>query len=430
MATMRTFQSMLNEYLTNDLLREEMVKRDYILTTVEKDDKWKGGKLIVPFKGSGASSTKFGGLTASSDIAQSKYIRGSIDDYVEVWGSLIFNQRDLQEHDGKIPETTFLRLLPNEIEDFMVSMKERVSVQLGSGPHFAVVTDDTNRATGVMGVDKIDRFEIDQHIVIDDGNSTLLDVYVIAINVNTTAAQDAAGTRGFVTLSATRGGAFVDLTAYTVAQSAKFYYDGVTDGAGNFTTFVSIRRALLSAANGGDATIHGVNKLLYPILQAVNIDGSDITSTNILDKLFDAYRKVREKAKGNASCYIMSYKHWGSCMKALEVQKGPYQVVSDPKASLYGWTEVMIASTKTGQALKIVAIQEMDDDIIPLLDWTTMTFHSNGFFKKRKSPDGIEYFEIRNTTGYQYVVDVSLFGEMEFRKPGQCGIIYGINYVG
>jgi len=421
---------MLNEYLPNELLSEEVVKRDYVLKTVEKDDKWKGGKLIVPFKGAGASSVAFGKLTAASDIGQSKYVRGSIDDYIEVWGSLIFNHRDLQEHDGKIPESTFLRILPDEIDHFLDSMKEKVSVQLGSGPHFAVVTDETNAATGIMGVDKVDRFEIDQKAVIDDNNSGLLEIYVIAINVNTTAAQDAAGTRGFVTFSATRGGAAVNLTAYTVAQVAKFYHDGVTDGAGNFTTFVSIRQALLSSANGGSATIHGVSKLAFPLLQAVNIDGSDITSTNLLDKLFDGYRKTREKAKGMATEFLMSYKHWGSIMKTLEAQKGAYKVVEDPKASLYGWTETTIASTTTGQALKVVAIQEMDDDIIPIMDWRSITFRTNGFFKKRKSPNGLEYFEVRNTTGYQYVVDVCLFGEMEFRKPGQSGIIYGINYVG
>lgn len=419
---------MLNEYLPNELLREEMVKRDYILNTVTKDDKWKGGKLIVPFKGAGASSVKFGALTASSDISQSQYVRGSIDDYIEVWGSLIFNHRDLQEHDGKIPETTFLRILPDEIDFFMDSMKERVSVQLGSGPHFSVAVDDTNAATGIFGVTKIDRFELGQHILLDDDNSTVADVYVIAINVNTTAAQAANGIEGFVTLSLTRGGAAANLSAYTVAQNAKFYYDGVTDGAGNFTTFVSMRNAFLSLANGGSANIHGQSKLAYPILQAVNVDGSDITATNILDKLFDSYVTVRRKAKGNAREFLMSYKNWGSIMKVLEAQKGPYKVVEDPKASLYGWTEVTIATTTTGQAIKIVAIQEMDDDIIPIVDWSAITFRTNGFFKKRKSPNGLEYFEVRNTTGYQYIVDISLFGEMEFRKPGQCGIIYGISY--
>ena len=36
--TTRTFQSMLNEYLPNRLLKEELIKRDYILTNIEKDN--------------------------------------------------------------------------------------------------------------------------------------------------------------------------------------------------------------------------------------------------------------------------------------------------------------------------------------------------------------------------------------------------------
>ena len=43
MSTARSFQSMLNEYLPNKLLKEELIKRDYILTNVKKDDNWKGG---------------------------------------------------------------------------------------------------------------------------------------------------------------------------------------------------------------------------------------------------------------------------------------------------------------------------------------------------------------------------------------------------
>jgi hypothetical protein len=38
MATLRSFDSMLNEYLPYDLLREELVKRDYLLTKIEKDN--------------------------------------------------------------------------------------------------------------------------------------------------------------------------------------------------------------------------------------------------------------------------------------------------------------------------------------------------------------------------------------------------------
>ena len=78
--------------------------------------------------------------------------------------------------------------------------------------------------------------------------------------------------------------------------------------------------------------------------------------------------------------------------------------------------------------LKFVGIQEWDDDVIALVDWRSITFRSNGYFKKHISPDGREYFEVRNTSGYQYIIDCCLFGEMEYRKPGHSAIIYGINY--
>lgn len=94
MSTTRLFQSMLNQYLPNELLREELVKRDWILQNVERDDSWKGGDLVVPFRGARASSVAFGSLTPSSDIAQDQYVRGVISGgYPEVWGSMLFNHK-------------------------------------------------------------------------------------------------------------------------------------------------------------------------------------------------------------------------------------------------------------------------------------------------------------------------------------------------
>ena len=415
MSTTRTFQDMLNEYLPNKLLKEELLKRDYILSNIEKDDKWKGGKLIVPFKAAGASSVKMGGLTGASDISEDKYVRGSIDDYKEMWGSMIFNHRDLMDHSGKIVEDSFLKILPDTIEDFMEYIKMVASIQMGTGPHFAKVTDATNAATGIMLVDHVDRFVLNQKVTLDDDDSAAASFYVIAIDVNTDA----------VTFSATRGGAAANLSAYTVAQNAKFYTDGAET-----TAFTSIRSVLLSAANGGSATVHGQSKLAYPFLQAVNVNGASITASNILDKLFDAYTEVRKKAKGRADRFVMSYKHFGSVLKLIENKTNGaanWQItIEDKKASLYGWDEVVINSVKG--KLTIVGIQEWDDDVIAILDMKSMVFRSNGFFQKRKSPEGQEYFEVRNTTGYQYIVDISLFGELEINKPGHCGIIYGISY--
>ena len=415
MSTTRTFQDMLNEYLPNKLLKEELVKRDYILSNIEKDDKWKGGKLIVPFKAAGASSVKMGGLTAANDISEDLYVRGSIADYKEMWGSMVFNHRDLMDHSGKVVEDSFLKILPESLEDFMEYIKMVSSIQMGTGPHFASLVTGGTPASGIVKVDRIDRFVLGQKVGLKDNDTAIAYYYVTAINVNT----------DLITVSATRGGVGADVSAYTVAQAAKFY----TDGA-DATFFTSIRDVLLSAANGGSATVHGQSKVAYPFLQAVNIDGSSITATNILDKLFDSYTEVRKKAKGRADRFAMSYKHFGSVLKLIENKTNGaanWQIsVEDKKASLYGWDEITINSVKG--KLTIVGIQEWDDDVIAILDMKSMVFRSNGFFQKRKSPEGLEYFEVRNTSGFQYIVDICLFGELEINKPGHNGIIYGISY--
>ena len=412
------FNSMLNEYLPNQLLMEELIKRDWFLKNCEMDNSWKGSNIIVPFQGTKASTVSFGSLSASGNISQSKYIRGQITGYKEVWGSLIFNEADLINHEGKITENTFLKILPKEIDMFMDTFKQVVSTSLINGSYFdKLATNGT--AGGTAEVYHIDRFMIDQELELDDDNSASATYYAIAIDVNTATV----GT-GTITLSATRGGAAADISAYTTAQNAKVYHPGViTNGS-----FVSLKEALLSAANGGSANIHGVSKLAWPSLQAVNIDGSSWSATNILDKLFDAFTTVRRKAKGKADTVLMSFKHLGNVMKILESQKGAYLVTKAPNASLYGWTEIEITNV-TGQGLKLVGIVEMDDDVVMFLDMRSFVFRTKGGFRKRVDPDdGKNFYTVRNTTGYQYIVDNCLFGEMEHSMPGYNAIVYGISY--
>jgi hypothetical protein len=412
---------MLNDYMPNSLLKEEMLKRDWLLSNVEKDEGWQGASstsgeaaYIVPFVGAGASSIEFGALAASNDISEDVFVRGRIASQKEVWGSMIFNHRDLMEHGKGLNEKSFLKILPDRVESFMQSMKETVSINLLSGPHFATLTADGDTGgTGLMTVDRIDRFSIGQKFYLDDGNSSPQALYVIAINVNT----------NVVTVSDSRGGAAFSISGYTTAQSAKCFHPGAQSAS-----FQSLVDALLSAANGGGSTLHGVSKVAYPYLQAVNVSGSAITAANILEKLFDAYNEVRKKAKGNANTILMSFKHLGSIMKLIETQKGGFKVTpTSQKASEYGWTEIEVTSVKG--ALKIVGIQEMPDEQIIFLDPKALVFASNGMFRKRQSPEGQEYFEVRNTTGYKYIVDVCLFGDLVVKAPGHCGIIYSVaNY--
>lgn len=420
MGTTRTFNDMLNEYLPNELLKEEFVKRDYLLSKIEKDDSWLGGNLVVPFKAAGASSVAFGSLTASTDIAEDKYVRGGVSGHKEVWGSMVFNHRDLMEHD-QISEQNFLKILPGTIEDFMDYMKNVVSVNLLNGAHFAKMIADpatglvvAGDSSGQVYVDRPDRFVIGQKVYVDDDDSSATYGYVTAIDMNTQ----------MVTIKDARSsGSAVNLSGYSVAQNAKFYNDGAQSNS-----FGSLRGALLSAANGGDATLYGVTKTLYPYLQAINVSGSDITASNIMEKIFDALTTVRQFGKGNPTDVVMSYKNLASCIKRIEASKGAFNVVpGSQRASQYGWTEIEVGSVTKG-ALKLVGVQEADNDIIMFLDWRALKFYSNGFFKKRRSPDGIEYFEVRATTGFTYIVDMCLFGEIVVQRPSYCGILHSISY--
>lgn len=417
MATTRTFQAMLNDFLPNKLLKEELVKRDYVLSRVEKDDSWigasgssgNGGNLIVPFKAAGASSVEAGALAAANDIAEDIYVRGLISTQPEIWGSMIFNHRDLMEHD-KVSEKNFLKILPDSVDDFMDYMKNVVSVNLLNGAHFAKLTAVATANNGLITVDRPDRFVIGQKVVVAAVSDAT--AYVSAINMNTKV----------VTLVTARGGATpYDFSANNGAVGDKVYNPGYKTAGMN-----SLRDALLSAANGGSSTLYGVSKVTYPFLQAINVDGSGCTAQNLVQKIFDGYTTTRRLGKGAPTDILMSYTNLGYVMSIVEASKGAYNVSpGSQKASQYGWTEISVGSV-TNQALKFIGVQEMDDDVIMYVDWRGVKFYSNGFFRKRKSPDGIEYFETRATTGYQYIIDVCLFGDLVVNRPSYMGIMYDI----
>lgn len=420
MATTRTFQAMLNDFLPNELLKEELVKRDYLLNKVEKDDTWigastgvggNGGALIVPFKAAGASSVSYGSLTGSTDIAEDLYVRGTITTQPEMWGTMMFNHRDLMEHET-VSEKNFLKILPDAVNDFMDYLKNVVSVNLMNGAAFAKTTALANANNGLLVVNRSDRFVLNQKVIIAATSPTTITAYVSTIDLNTQTVL-------FVTA---RGGATpINFSTNNVASGASIYNDGAQT-----SPFSSLRDALLSSTNGGSATLYGVTKTLYPYTQAINISGADLTAANIVEKCFNAYTVTRKLGKGNPTDIVMSYTNLGYVMAVVEASKGAFNVaVGSKKASQYGWTEIMIGSV-TNQELKFVGVQEMDDDIIMFIDWRGLKFYSNGFFRKRKSPDGIEYFEVRATTGYTYIIDICLFGDLVVHRPSYMGILYGV----
>jgi hypothetical protein len=145
-----------------------------------------------------------------------------------------------------------------------------------------------------------------------------------------------------------------------------------------------------------------------------------------MTNIFKSYTENRRIGKGRPTNILMSLRNFGLCLQIIEASKGAFNVVpGSRKASQYGWDEVGVGSV-TGEMLNLVGINEQDDDYICQIDWRALKFHSNGFFRKNKSPDGNEFYVERATDGYQYLVDICLFGDLVLNRPSYCGIMYGL----
>lgn len=70
----------------------------------------------------------------------------------------------------------------------------------------------------------------------------------------------------------------------------------------------------------------------------------------------------------------------------------------------------------------------MPDDKAYILDWDALAFHGDKFFERKRHLDGNEYFLVRNTTGYEYIVDVRFYGDLVVHRPSHCGVIHTISY--
>lgn len=422
MSTTVSFSTMLNEYLPLELLGTETKKRSYVLSNVEQDNSWKGGNLVVSFVGGNASSFSYGSLSADTDISEDTFVRGGVSAYKEIWGAMKWNGRDLQEHgavggqaSGKISEQSFLKDLPRRIENFVDNMKSVSSTNFLVGTYFATLTTAATANDGLMIVDHPERFQVDQKVLVKDADATVSTGFVArasGINMETKV----------IKLVTARGGVTpVDFSGNNIAATTGHCYVDGAQTAGN--AFTSLADQLLSSANGGSANLFGVAKVNYPYLQATNISGASWTSANVLEKLFDAFKECAKLGRGGKKDAVMSYDVMGAVLKLLEVTSGPFKNVKT-EVSAYGYTKVTVVGVDG--ALTLVGVYEMDSDKVYFLDWSAIKLYTNGLFKIQEDPDGKKYFTLRATTGYTYIQDVSMFGELVVIEPPKCGVVYSI----
>lgn len=408
-----TFSSILNEYSPNELFMEEAKERMWAMQNIEQDESWLGGSLVVQFEGSQASSVQFAALPDTTDVAEDSFVKGTVTTYAECFGTMVFNQKDIYQH-NKLNSQNLVKLLPDRIDHFMDYFSDVMSLNLTNGARACKVTDSTNAASGILIVDRVERLRLGQKLSLVDDDTSAANVYITAITKDTQS----------ITVSATRGGGAYNASSYTAAQNARLNWVGAAASGCS-----SLRSTLLSNANGGGSALYGQTKTAYPYLQAQNIDGSPMSAANILDKIFDAYVTTRQRGRGKPDKILMSHLRLGAVMKVLESGKGAYHLdQKSSKVAAYNWDSIRVVGPLGG--LELVGLQEMDDDVMFILDTrpSVMKIYSNGGIRKRVAPDGKEYYEVRNTTGFQYFVDVSFQFEYVLQRPSYCGVVYGINF--
>lgn len=423
--TTAEFNRLLKKYSPYDLMAEEAKKRDYFLSKVNIRDGWKGGQMDIPFKAAKASSRRFGKLVNSVDINKAKYGIGAITKYKELWGAMVFDDHDLMRHDNM--EQSFIKILPDQLEDFVTGMKEEAGRNFFNNNAVArvlsdAVVDAVNLALGILVITRPENFELGQFIEVGVMGTSRTSGYVQKINV-----QD-----GIIELHTTyAGGTPVDLAAAGVDVNT-FDICAIQDGLDSAEVFTSLDTQLLSFANGGSQEIFGVDKTSYPYTQAFNFDGSGIlTGAGLIKKIFESMLLTKRIGKGAPTEAIMSHKLLAGVMSSLQNglvsgtnSQGPQYFLKDTKASLYGWTEIEVIGVEG--SLKLVGVNEMEDNTVKILDWRGIDLHTNGLFERHKDLNGNEFYVDRTEDGYKYICDVRMFGELVVSRPSYQGVIYGI----
>jgi len=417
-----TFGEMLNEYLVySDILESSFIDQNWLMKTSNKVRTWDGGKLIVPFQQSTATSIRMGGLTAEADIDSATYVRGEISGYKEMYASLVFNSRDLFLDHYRVSVQNFLKILPDQIEQLMRYMKQSVSIQVLNGGFLDTVQSGYVGANdGIVEVNHPERFVIGGKFFLTEvpaGSSGSF--YITKIDKNT----------GNLIMSATRGGAAFDFTGYD--DTTQLYIPDAQAGG----SFSSLRDMLLPASAGGSDTFATKNKADSPFAQSVLYDAGGaagdgdwgtttaVTANDMLTLVFDSLRKGHQLA-AEPECYVMSYLNYSACLLALEKNSGAFKNTK-PQVDYAGYSSIHVGGMHG--SVELVGVREMADDAIFGLKKSHMDFHTGAkMFSILTSPDGLKYYTVRNETGYKYITDIVFNGDFLYSNPWSSVAIFNI----
>lgn len=404
MSLLQSHSAMLKRYLKEEIIENEMKEKSYIWKNITKENDWFGGVLEVPVQSSGLNTIQMGSLAALTDIAEYTAAVGTVAAHKEMTLSAIFREGDLSREANK--EASYIDKISGMIESLSKKSAEQIGANLVRGAGILSVASGNGAVGGTITVPNPEYFEPNMKVSVIDNDTAKVDGYIRSVDINS----------GVLTIYTARtGGALVDLSLYTTAQSARV----VVVGSGT-EAFLDLKTACLTSANGGADTLYGLTKTSYLPLQSFQTTGAAYTAATILDDLLGAFYKCRKLGRGDQTEIWVSYGIFKNIAKKLE-QGRHYQV--DVKAAGYGFSSVSLVGNEG--SVKIVALREMPDDVAYLMDMSGIKFKGMALKKKLYGENNQEYFVDRQTTGVSFVTDMCLRGDIVV-QPQKIGCIFAI----
>lgn len=401
------FNDLLKVYNAVDMIEAEIKKRSYYVDKLAMDKTWVGGEIPLPVEAGEASSMGFEGLVASADISNATYLKGKMTTQAEFIASQKFDQRDLERH-GDLKKS-FLKIIPDKVEKFVSRMSERMNIMLLADGAICSLSDD-GVADGTITVDVPTLLTIGEKVVIKSMTEAPVTGYVKSIDKPLKKARIVA-TRGAVD--------YIDLSTMLEADQAKVYLPGALTAG-----FTSLKKQLLPLSLGGSDTWFTLNKADASVLQAARYDGSSMSASNFLDKLFEFYMDTLFVGEGNPTEMVMNLKHFGKIIPKLE---GSRRFAVADKSAGYGFRKITLLGPEGGE-FTVTGVRDMPTDLIYITDWSKHKFYSDKFIERIKNPDGLEFYTERvagANGGYVHICDYRLYGDLAV-IPGGNGVIYNV----
>lgn len=431
----RRLSSFANRFYPLNVIQANLARSLFFWKKVKKQN-WYGEDIIIPFIKNRSNAVKMAGFNrhgANNEITDMAGFNGTVRGANAITGSARFFNRDLIER-GPLRLQTFIPTMIKELDAIVDRMSTSISLQIGTGPWIASATS-AGASTGRIKVDKIYVFDIDMQIVAGSQQGT-----ASPVNPGRYWVTDIDLQAETITLSATKGGAAFNSSAWTTAKRIKFYVntqDISTIKIVEESAFHSIRGNILRVANGGHASIYGLAKTSHYALDALNFNGGNIVKyagtageNHLLRAIFRAYGGVlRRGLKPMINDVVMSMQKYAACIEILEDEKSGYNIVDGTTVGdKFAWHEIRVHGPDK-KALNIVGVREWDDNLILFPDWNTWTFYTNRGIQLASGLNPNEMFywvRPEDGTGSYYLADFQCYGQLVCDFPLNNFMIHSV----